>query len=148
MFEYIFGGLGMECFGIFMAISNILVPFGIFGYFWYILWVFWYFFPALICCTKKHLATLICTRAFSQISIFDFFPDPATKVQQLLNQQKTGSLDNRPRQLNGHSQGLDVMKIHFRPKTFPDKFAPSNFGLISYNLQISEYCILRHFEAI
>jgi hypothetical protein len=40
-------------------------PFGLFyGYFvyfvaiWYILWLFDMFFPVLVCCTKKNLATL------------------------------------------------------------------------------------------
>jgi hypothetical protein len=26
---------------------------------WYILWSFWYIFTFLVCCTKKHLATLV-----------------------------------------------------------------------------------------
>jgi hypothetical protein len=25
---------------------------------WYVLWSFWYFFPVLVCCTQKNLATL------------------------------------------------------------------------------------------
>jgi hypothetical protein len=35
-----------------------LQPFGIFGFIWYILLSFGIFFPALVFCTKKNLATL------------------------------------------------------------------------------------------
>jgi hypothetical protein len=43
----------------FVAMLYISLPFGIFFGNWVYFWAIWYIFPVLVCCTKKHLATLI-----------------------------------------------------------------------------------------
>jgi hypothetical protein len=67
-FGQILEGLAMEDVGIFYGR---LVHFTVFCY---ILWTFGiargdlvYFFPVLVFCTKKNLATLVCTRPFREL---------------------------------------------------------------------------------
>jgi hypothetical protein len=47
----------------FMAICNILCPFGIFYDHWVHIVFIWYIFPVLVSCTKKSLATLFAITA-------------------------------------------------------------------------------------
>jgi hypothetical protein len=55
-------GLATEVVGIFYGhLVYFTAPLVYFVTFWYILWLFGVFFPFLVCCTKKNLATLVNT---------------------------------------------------------------------------------------
>jgi hypothetical protein len=63
----------MEDVGIFMAILSILQPnsYCQMGYhmaIWYILCSFGIFFPVLVCCAEKNVATLVCSQTFIQLA--------------------------------------------------------------------------------
>jgi hypothetical protein len=73
-----------------MAVWSILRPFGIFVAIWYILWSL----PALVCCTKKNLATLKTDEEGEKVfdeKQFDELPDDKQRapVTAILFRQKT-----------------------------------------------------------
>jgi hypothetical protein len=66
----IFESLGIENVGIyFVVILNMCFTtiFYVLWSLWYILWSFGKFFPVLVCCAKKNLATLISTQRFLKL---------------------------------------------------------------------------------
>jgi hypothetical protein len=69
----------------FMAIWNILQTFGIFYGHLVHFAVIWYFFPVLVCCTEKNLATLRCMFKFQgQVTLFATFHARASVFLQIL----------------------------------------------------------------
>jgi hypothetical protein len=62
------GSCNVRCWYIFMTFCILLGHFVYFMTFWYIVWSLGIFFPVLVCCTKKNLATLVGGHCFMQFN--------------------------------------------------------------------------------
>jgi hypothetical protein len=68
------------------TIWSILLPYGILYRHLVHLWSFWHFIPALVCCTKKNLATLTDTSMYVPISLsaaFEIAIQPLKKREEI-----------------------------------------------------------------